>query len=127
MTRKKFVKQLMALGYPRNNAEALAIYARCGGWTYEQYLKVEREYNGQLTALENAARTMANRFADGMRQLAPAVQKIADKVKEAFKEINFVLPLTTSNRDGYVAAWSAVDEVHQWPKENPHLGGGGHD
>lgn len=88
MTRKKFVKQLMALGYQRNDAEALATYARCGGWTYEQYLKVERKYNGQLTALQTAAGRMAAWFAEGLEHLAIAVQKVADHVHEVFAGIN---------------------------------------
>ena len=88
MTRKKFVKQLMALGYQRNNAEALAIYARCGGWTYEQYLEVVRKYNGQLTALQTAAGRIADLFAEGMRQLASAVQIVVDKASEFFAGIN---------------------------------------
>lgn len=113
MTRKKFVKQLMALGYQRNGAEALAIYARCGGWTYEQYLGVERKYNGQLRAFETAAGRVAEQFADAAKQLASAGQKLVDRMKEVF--------------DGLASAWSAVDEVSQWPKENPYLGGGGHD
>lgn len=88
MKRKKFIKQLMALGYQRNTAEALAVYARCGGWTYEQYLEVERKYNGQLTAIQTAAGRMAAWFAEGMEHLSTVVKGITDKLQEVFAGFN---------------------------------------
>lgn len=71
MTRKKFVKQLMALGCQRNNAAAVAEYARRGGWTYEQYLKVERQCIDAYTAMQTAATAASARISEAFSSIMP--------------------------------------------------------
>lgn len=75
MTRKKFVKQLMALGYQRNDAEGLAIYARCGRWTYEQYLQVEKRSARCRSAMLDIQFSLVN-------LLTPAVEAATEAIKQ---------------------------------------------
>lgn len=138
MTRKKFVKQLMAMGYQRNNAEALAVWARSRGWTYEQYLKVERQCNRQFTALKNAASKIAAIIKPDLDSFTASVKELAHRATVAFSSVVWdtqygkeVLRFLAGNQE--------ENPLPQWPKENPHRcdavdaltyiarGGGGHD
>ena len=79
MKHKKFVKQLMALGYQRNEAESLAEYARLGGWTYEQYMRA------CVLALRGGMPTVVCKIFDA---LTPGLIKMAECIKRAAAEIS---------------------------------------
>ena len=129
MTRKRYVKLLMAMGYQRNTAQLLALLARAGGCTYKRYLERERLHHAHNRAMVNLKCSLIDMFTPAVAAFSEAT----DALRDAFagldlpKVTEIVAPLTTSNLDGFVAGWADVDEVSQWPKENPHLGGGGHD
>ena len=116
MTRKKFVKQLMALGVSRNTATAAAdaasraeiplIEIKCRVQTLRRLW--ERELS-----ISKRCRKMFDRALLNMAQITP----------------RRIRPIAKKNRrlDGLRIDFAMVDEVSQWPKENPHLGGGRHD
>ena len=81
MTRKKFVKQLMAMGYDRNSAEAQAsIYAHMG---YEDALAWVKAN----TAACNDFTAMLVRIADAMR---PAVEAAVESIKRVAEGLSTI-------------------------------------
>ena len=112
MKRKKFVKQLMSLGYQRNNANALAMYARMGGWTYEQYLQIEKSYTGYYKALED----MKNSLAYCLAPVAKAATDALKKLHDAMTSVKWEFPAGTM----WATEQVAEDPLPPWPKENPH-------
>lgn len=70
MTRKKYVKQLMALGVPRNRANAMAYLCRAAGKTYAAdykaqapWLRVTKAVSDLKTAFIKAGAAMAKAAA----------------------------------------------------------------
>lgn len=143
MTRKKFVKQLMAQGYQRNTAEGVAMYARLGGWTYEQYLHVSSQNQAFYRAVENLKICVAESFA----QVAKAATDAVKKAREAFTTYSLTPAYKawqnwinengvqskeqrpTDMLDAVAYAQDPLQSIEQepaqeWPKENPQLGGG---
>lgn len=138
MTRKKFMKQLMAMGYQRNAAEVLAMFARMEGLTYDQYLQKEKQdlaFHAAIEKLKTAVNDIAAAVAKVLTDAAEQMRKVWEthplygidwaKGPDQTAYTPMVLPLCTSNTDELCARFGMVDEVSQWPKENPHLGGGG--
>ena len=119
MKRKKFVKQLMAMGYQRNSANGLALYARMGGWTYEQYLEVER----RSYQLQNSMITAASKIADALK---PALVNVGEAVKQAAARMNAILASVdmglpyASELLRWLTENVEEDPLPPWPKENPH-------
>lgn len=114
MKRKKFIKRLMGLGISRITAVAVADAAsraeipliKVAGRIQTMQRIVWRE----ISWSKEWRQAFDWSLLDQAKRIQPRVRR-----------------LTTSNTDGLVAHWLAVDEVHLWPKENPHLGGGGHE
>lgn len=74
MTRKKFVKQLMARGVQRNDAEGAAMDARRRGWTYEEYLQTTYR----------AVETIKIILLASVNPVAEAAAKIIEQLRDAF-------------------------------------------
>lgn len=83
MTRKKFVKQLMALGYQRNEAQRLADYARRGFWTYEQYLEIEKKYHGPHRKIESIKISLVDNLTPAIKAAAQIVANLAKVITSA--------------------------------------------
>lgn len=83
MTRKKFVKQIMAMGYQRNEAQRLAEYARRGFWTYEQYLEIEKQYHGMHRKIESIKISLTDALTPAVKAATQAVQALADAITNA--------------------------------------------
>lgn len=81
MTRKKFVKQLMAMGYQRNAAEAVAIFARIEGRTYEQYLQKEKQDQGFHAALEK----LKTGLNEALAHIAKAITDAAEQIRKIWE------------------------------------------
>lgn len=114
MTRKKFVKQLMALGYQRNHAEGMAMYARWTGCTYEDYLRDEITRINFNKNLLNIKVSLVDYFTPVFK----AAQQAVERLREAVAGIKWNPP------DLSALSWATeqVEEapLPQWPKENPH-------
>lgn len=113
MTRKKFVKQLMALGYQRNEAEDLAMYARWGRWTYESYLQIEKNSKARQRAMENITLTFTNMLTPAVKAAQQAIERMSEAVAGIKWEVPDLSTLWTTKQ---------VEEalLPEWPKENPH-------
>lgn len=84
MTRKKYVKQLMALGVQRNDANASAILHNYQGHPYSRALKEER----LRLSINRAFKTLGDtalQMAIGIGKAAAAMQTLADALKQAEK------------------------------------------
>lgn len=86
MTRKKFVKQLMALGYQRNEAQRLADYARRGFWTYAQYLEIEKQYHGVHSKFVSLHTSLVDCLTPAVKAAAQAVANLAKAITSAIAE-----------------------------------------
>jgi len=112
MTRKKFVKQLMGMGYQRNTAELKAAIVRGSGQSYEQYMRREKQYD----ALYNAAADYKKALLRPAAVLSSAAALALERFHQALANIKWpTVDVCT--------LFASVDEVHLWPKENPHLHG----
>lgn len=80
MTRKKFVKLLMAQGYQRNTAEGVAMYARLGGWTYEQYLQVTNQNQALYRAVENIKISLVDSFIPVLKAASEAMEQLREAI-----------------------------------------------
>lgn len=89
MTRKKFVKQLMALGYQRNHAEGMAMYARRTGCTYEDYLETEKRYHGTRRAFENVKISLVDHVTPVLKAAAQVVENTCKAIEEALSQTPF--------------------------------------
>lgn len=78
MTRKRFVKLLMADGYSRNEANTLAAYARSYG--YSKVYKAELVMRAAKIKLNNIDITAV---CDAIRNIAEVVQKAASAFAKA--------------------------------------------
>lgn len=105
MTRKKFVKQLMAMGYDRNSAEAQAmIYERMG---YENALAWVK---ASTAACENFSAMMV-RIADAMR---PAVEAAVESIKRLAEGLSTIDWTAAAERAAELAAITVVErKEHQ--------------
>lgn len=135
MTRKRYVKLLMAMGVTRDQANTYALLCRMAGRPYKEDYGMRAPWLN----VQNAAHRIVVKLGAALAEFGIGVQKAIENIQRlrgAFVGLDlangpdktgYILPLTTSNLDGYVTHFSAVDEVSQWPKENPYLGGGGND
>lgn len=104
MKHKKFVKQLMAMGYDRNNAEATACNCASRGVSYEQCLEwIKIGYRSRIYLNETVA---------GMAKIVqPAVEAMAEilrKFTEAVSTIDWeAIGEAVGNR---IAAMDAIDD-----------------
>ena len=113
MKRKKFVKQLMAMGYQRNTANGLAMYARMGHWTYEQYLQIEKRSTARDRALLDIQVALVDCFIPAVK----ATLRDVEQLREAIASIKWDLP---DLRTLWVTEQVKEDPLPPWPKENPH-------
>lgn len=147
MTRKKFVKMLMAHGISRDTANMAARKAQERGLPYFKELGNWLNFWGMMGW---ARRKMAEDcLLYGYAEIPSFLVKnlhlpetpktiITTRTPEYMlracelmgldlasgPDYSAVAPLRPKH-DGYKIDFSAVDEVHQWPKENPHIQGGG--
>lgn len=91
MTRKKFVKQLMAMGHDRDHANAVAYLYRVSGVSYAQALEEYRPEATMIMAMKNfqrAVRELAESIAIGCaavcKQLQAEFGGAFDTLTEAF-------------------------------------------
>ena len=112
MKHKKFVKQLMGMGYQRNMAELKAAIVRASGQSYEQYMQREKQH----AALYNAAAEYKKALLRPMAAFSSSMALALERFHQAVANIKW------PNVD-VVSLFASVDEVHLWPKENPHLDG----
>lgn len=80
MTRKRFVKLLMADGYSRNSANNIAAAARNDGMKYSAAYSAEKATKAALKKLSCAA---ISTICDAIPALVDAVQKVACAAAEA--------------------------------------------
>lgn len=83
MTRKKFVKQLMAMGYGRNAAEDMARQFRVLGKSYEDALAWEKCLQGMRTPITDMVAAWA-------KALQPAVEAAAEIVRKFAKAVSTI-------------------------------------
>lgn len=119
MTRKRFVKLMMGLGYSRNEAVNIAARANRYGVSYADRWAYENSPMG-------AVRRAAKRLADGFKAMAKAIRKnIIPAVRELARKIN--AGIMTPNEARAALALDPIDDALEpapmWPKENPHLDG----
>lgn len=95
MKRKKFVKQLMALGMTRNQANAMAYCCRVTGRTYEAdyqkrapWLRMRYETHKLSVSL----RMTAGYLCSGLARAAAAVEKLRDSLV-----VHHVQPISPEN------------------------------
>lgn len=113
MKHRKFVKQLMSMGYQRNAANGLAMYARMGGWTYEQYLQIEKKRIAHERAMLNIQISPVDMFTPAVK----AAQQAMERLREAFAGLEWKIPSLAP----MFRSWAAEeDPLPMWPKENPH-------
>ncbi len=80
MKRKKFVKQLMAMGYRRNQANGMAMYARWTGCTYEDYLCDEIRRQKMAEALLNIKTSLVECIVPVCEAATAAVERLREAV-----------------------------------------------
>lgn len=110
MTRKKYVKQLMALGFSRNEANRSANVARVVT-TYERALEIEK---GSV-AFQKAAVHFSTTLLDTLAPAIKAIGELADQLREKFKDVQWpsILPIDWAAENALMAP------DPQWPKRNP--------
>ena len=106
MTRKKFTKQLMAMGYDRNGAEAWAQTCARRGQNYEDALAWEKSCN---KACDDFAAMMV-RIAESIR---PGVEAIVEAAKRAAESLASIDWADAAKR---VAELTAVTDSEQKAK-----------
>ena len=104
MTRKKYVKQLMAMGYSRNEANRSANLARVVT-TYERALEIEKYSVACQKELVRFGRALVDKYA-------PAIKAIVARVREELK-VPDELPIDWAVENALMAP------DPQWPKQRP--------
>jgi hypothetical protein len=74
MTRKKYVKQLMALGVPRNRANAMACLCRAAGKTYAADYKAQAPWL-RITKAASDLKTAFMKARDALAKAAAFICK----------------------------------------------------
>lgn len=131
MTRKKFVKQLMALGLSRNRANFHAMLCREKGIPYAEHYKAMAPWLGLAAGVKNPAvsiRIACANFASAMDRAAANMKKLSQTIAESKQ-----MELVAHHPEPYTPAASA----HQLPQNIQimsradhaamHQGGGGHE
>lgn len=83
MTRKRFVKLLMAKGYDRNEANATAEYARMSGRSYAEAYKV---HPASVSNLMDIIGPALHNFGVQLEKMANALSKAVAAFGEAYKD-----------------------------------------
>lgn len=86
MTRKRFVKLLMARGYSRNDANQAALTAISNGHTYEGVYFAVRVNDGDAEAVE-AVREACVRIAQAAALVSRAIMEAAQKAADGLPSI----------------------------------------
>jgi hypothetical protein len=114
----------MAAGVSRNRANVLAYECRLQHRSYY-------EYQGKFLTELNLHEYRARKDLLWLGRAVPADvrKRLANYVRPypviLFTNNLYIKPLRSKCLDGFRAEFTAIDELHLWPKENPHLGGGG--
>lgn len=135
MTRKRYIKLLQGCGCDRQTAQSLADLVRYLGRSYAEAVQGDMQYCTYVVkglgvkmrrgrwysryypkAIAAAARTNMPLYMRHLRLVA---------IDTGYEVVPF--RENDPSRDGYRPNIHIVDEVSQWPKENPHLGGGDND
>lgn len=117
MTRKRFIKKMMALDYSRNEANERATRARRYGQSYAARWEHERNIcTGEtfLDGLQSGLAALACACETIVKKL-PGIVEAAKKMAAAFVAVTSVYKLDP--------AGDAMEPEPMWTKENPHLDG----
>jgi hypothetical protein len=79
MTRKKFIKQLMACGFSRNSANAVAYACMVAGEPYGECYRRKRPWLGLAKAARQLGAYILN-LSKGVKDLIPCVEKLRDNL-----------------------------------------------
>lgn len=116
MTRKRFIKLMMGMGYSRNEVNELAARARRYGMSYADRWRHERIKvfsRGFASGLEAVSRRID--------ELAAVFQNATSSAMEAARKCAAALAATIFYKID--PADDAEEPAPAWPKENPHLDG----
>lgn len=117
MTRKRFIKKMMGLGYSQNEANERAARARRYGqsyaarWEHERYNRTGEMF---LAGLQAGLAAVAGACETIVKKL-PGIVEAARKMAAAFVAVTSVYKLDP--------AGDAMEAEPMWSKENPHLDG----
>lgn len=117
MKREKYIKLLMALGVSRNDASIKACLCQVTRTPYADDYKRRRPWLQMKKA--------TSQLSDAMRTAGEEIAKVLLIIEHMAKSMQGQLRSYT--QDGLRADFVAIDELSQWPKENPHIGGGGNE
>lgn len=90
MTRKRFVKLLMARGRSRNEANQAALAAVCDGHTYDGIYFAVRVNDGDTEAVE-AVRAACTRMAEVFTEWTNAMCEAVEKITAAIPSLQEML------------------------------------
>lgn len=121
MTRKKFIKNMMALGYDRNDANDKAELVHLAGYTYADQWAREKavyKFNAMLADMAQRARACAGEIC---KELVKAVEKMQPAMMAAARRVTAAMGAMSIYK---LAPEDYVEEpAQQWTKENPSLEG----
>lgn len=83
MTRKRFVKLLMAQGYSRNSANATARITQASGRTYQETYNVLTAFSRLSKALTDAVEPIVDNFKRMARAFQAGAEAFGTKFREA--------------------------------------------
>lgn len=109
MKRKKYVKQLMALGMARNQANAMAYCCRVAGKTYEDDYRRKRPWLLLARSARQAKATILN-VARAFNNVATAAAKLMGSLA-----VHHAQPITPENLEGgnmYIVTRQEHDRLH---------------
>ena len=121
MTRKKFIKNMMALGYDRNEANDKAELVHLDGYTYADQWPREKAVYSFNTAVANIAQMARACAGEIAKRLAEAVEKVHPSLIAAAQSVSAamgVMPIYKLDPDDY-----EIEPAQEWTKENPYLAG----
>ena len=83
MTRKKFIKKLMAEGFSRNEANKIAIKSRESGLPYQKYYKCECQWLKLSVAMKKAG--------NSLKKVSKSINKLANETMMSFQEAMYAI------------------------------------
>lgn len=114
MTRKRFIKLVMAMGDSRNRANRTAAVYR-GFYTYERAM----DFIKHSAEIRKTAIHFSTTLLDALTTAAAAASDAMERLREAF------IPPRVPGRllIDRPAENALYADTKQWPKQNPHLDG----
>lgn len=119
MKRKKYIKQLMALGYDRNEANRSANIARVFS-TYERALEIEKQSVAIQKGIVKLTTTMTDWLTSAVEKTCEAIARMSEAIAYMIEEFK---GLSVAGKP--LIDWAAENALlkpdPQWPKQNPNL------